>query len=131
MISNAHKSLCTSGGVEENFQHTARIRCRWTNVAGCGASLIVPETITYYSSAAKTPARDRELLAMDASNPFDLRCLLDNVQGMVDALTCLRWKKQQVRCCSLHNSCLFFSSFLGLLEYWGVVDGWTESSKVI
>lgn len=95
MISNAHKSLCTSGGVEENFQHTARIRCRWTNVAGCGASLIVPETITYYSSAAKTPARDRELLAMDASNPFDLRCLLDNVQGMVDALTCLRWKKQQ------------------------------------
>jgi hypothetical protein len=36
---------------------------------------------------------------MDSSRAeasFDLRCLLDNVQGMVDALTCLRWKKQQV-----------------------------------
>lgn len=25
-----------------------------------------------------------------------VRCLLDNVQGLVDALSCIRWKKQQV-----------------------------------
>jgi len=44
---------------------------------------------------------------MDAADSWDLRCLVDNVQGMVDALTCLRWKKQQV--CSYLLT--FFLSF--------------------
>lgn len=39
----------------------------------------------------------------DAPDSFDLRCLLDNVQGMVDALTCLRWKKQQDAICELSD----------------------------
>ncbi|KAH9539473.1 hypothetical protein CY35_15G060000 [Sphagnum magellanicum] len=30
-----------------------------------------------------------------------VRCLLDNVQGLVDALSCIRWKKQQDAICEL------------------------------
>lgn len=33
----------------------------------------------------------------------ELRCLLDNVQGLVDALTSVRWKKQQVGNSSLKS----------------------------
>lgn len=31
----------------------------------------------------------------------ELKCLLDNVQGLVDALSSVRWKKQQVSCLQL------------------------------
>jgi len=40
---------------------------------------------------------------MDAADSWDVRCLVDNVQGMVDALTCLRWKKQQDAICELSD----------------------------
>lgn len=37
----------------------------------------------------------------DADAALELMCLLDNVQGLVDALSCVRWKRQQDAICEL------------------------------
>lgn len=53
-----------------------------------------------------------ESSATDSDAP-DLVCQLDNVQGMVDALTAVRWKRHQVRLSSLSPT---FCSVLGKKE---------------
>ncbi|MCO5582907.1 hypothetical protein L7F22_036810 [Adiantum nelumboides] len=40
-------------------------------------------------------------MSNDEDESLELICLLDNVQGLVDALTCVRWKRQQDAICEL------------------------------
>ncbi|KAI5059632.1 hypothetical protein GOP47_0025951 [Adiantum capillus-veneris] len=40
-------------------------------------------------------------MSNDGDESLELICLLDNVQGLVDALACVRWKRQQDAICEL------------------------------
>jgi len=68
--------------------------------------------------------------AIEPDTP-DLICQLDNVQGMVDALTCVRWKRHQVFISILPKFNLgFFFDFLKTSPFPGCFSRiiWTRNS---